>query len=165
MKTVITFLLFFIPVMAICQGELSAGKMINCSYIYFDEVNSKYSDTIHMTVRIEELTQFPPPSKTIVNYIEDYETKKDSLGRVYKLIRTNHNDGTTEETTYIYDSENRVIREDITSDNRFSGRETYLYLNEQVNYTYLDGKVVEKIRSTLSGATNQFVTEKWIFSY
>lgn len=166
MKVTLLFILFLLPTVAICQTtDTIAPQFVNCTYFYFDEVNSEYNDTNLIKVPIEELTLIPPPSKTLVSYIHDYTIEKDSLGRVCKLIENNFNDNTTEETTYIYDSDNRLIREDILIDNRFSGQSNYSYRKEQIHYSYLpNGKVKEKTR-ILIGSPANFLMQKWTFSY
>ena len=140
-----------------------SGK-INCDCTSYSEIDPKYTWNQKYSVLPEEVTQVPALSETWVNYLSDYDLEKDSLGRVSKMIRTNHNDNTTEITNYIYDTQNRLVREDIHEE---SNTEQYqIYRKERIDFYYDEnGRRVKKIRTVLGDSRSEFVTEECTYFY
>jgi hypothetical protein len=114
------------------------------------------------------MTQVPPISETLVNYLTDYDLESDSSGRVTKMIRSHYLEQTTETTTYIYDTQNRLIREDIVFFSNIDTEEqlSRVYRKERVDFYYDEiGRRVKKVRTVLKGSEAEFVLEDCTYIY
>ena len=138
-----------------------------CDCTYYNETNPEAKRNNKHAVLPEEFTQVPPISETMVNYTTDYDLEKDSLGRVSKMIRHYYNDHTIKVTLYIYDAQNRLIREDIYMENAIaSERQTTKLIIERVDFYYdSDGRRIRKVRSAPKGDSPGFVLEECFYSY
>lgn len=154
--------LVFLPVSGFCQN-FSADSVV-CDCIEYSDWADSQANTRKFTVSLEELNAVPPQSETRVNYLSDYELEKDSAGRVSKLIRTSQLEG-TKEITYFYDSNNRLIQENIHFDNRHSEDKSFFYRDERIDYTYDDfGRRLTKTTKVINGNYDSLI-EKCHYIY
>lgn len=152
-----------LPVSGFCQ-DFSAESIVCSCTEYFDGNESK-AYTTKFNVSLEELNTIPPLSETWVNYMSNYELEKDTSGRVSKLKRTTQFQG-TEEITYIYDTNNRLIEENIHFDNSGSSEDHFYYRDEKIYYTYDDlGRRVKKVRKVIEGLNIERVIEECDYTY
>lgn len=154
-----TLLLTFILFLA-CT--MHAQNNISCTCIYYDEIT--HSSTF--SVSSEEVTLVPSPSETWVTDVSKYKLEKDSLGRVSKLIRSDHTDNPRkEEITYVYDSANKLIREDISIVYSFKNSKSLLN-NEQIVFQYDDkGRRTKKVHKLIFAPGDEVVLSECTYSY
>ena len=143
-------------------------ERITCRCTISSERDPKYNNQYEYETLPEEMTQVPPISETLVNYLTDYDLESDSSGRVTKMIRSHYLEQTTETTTYIYDTQNRLIREDIVFFSNIDTEEqlSRVYRKEQVDFYYDEiGRRVKKVRKVLKGSGAEFVLEDCTYIY
>lgn len=143
-------------------------ERITCRCTISSESDPKYNNQYEYETLPEEMTQVPPISETLVNYLTDYDLESDSSGRVTKMIRSHYLEQTTETTTYIYDTQNRLIREDIVFFSNIDTEEqlSRVYRKEQVDFYYDEiGRRVKKVRKVLKGSGAEFVLEDCTYIY
>jgi hypothetical protein len=160
MKVLFHFLFMFPVTFGMTQENISCDCTIS-----YNGMNPGKGNHYTFTVSKEELTEVPPPSETYVNYITDYELEKDSLGRVSKMIRTDHSGGTIEERNYIYDQNNRLIREKVYFKHP-AWNNSSLYKEEQIDFTYDEnGKRIRKVTKVTYIAKEEVTLEECTYSY
>ena len=157
-----SFLFMFILFLA-CN--MHAQNNISCTCISYNEANPALTHSSTFNVSPEEIASVPPLSETWVNYLSDYHLEEDSLGRVSKLIRTDHMDKSTQETTYIYDSSNRLIREFIHYENAVS-ESNFIYREEQILIEYdSNDRRIRKVHKVIYRPNQELVLEECTYSY
>ena len=147
-------------------SNIQAQENISCDCtISHNEMNPGRGNHYTFTVPKEELTEVPPPSETYVSYVSDYELEKDSLGRVSKMIRTDHSVGTIQERNYIYDQNNRLIREKVYFKHP-AWKNSSVYKEEQIDFTYDEnGKRIRKVTKVTYIAREEVTVEECTYSY
>ncbi len=149
------------------KSNFSKPVKVTCNCTRYSEADSNYRNKNSHEVLPEELTQVPPISETMVNYLTNYDLEKDSLGRVSKMIRTHYYEKITEITNYVYDAKNRLIREDIYMESAIASEiQTTKLITERVDFYYDDdGRRVRRVRSVPKGDSPGFVLEECFYSY
>lgn len=155
---------------AIAHGQ---SEKIKCVCTIYNERDTTRQFENIFNVSIEELTQVPPLSETFVDYMTNYHLEEDSSGKVTKMIRTNYYNNTTQEITYICDSNNRLICEDIffytseiLEEHSMKSGKPLSYRREKIVFTYdTQGRRIGKVRLVIYDAGNEFVLEDCFYSY
>lgn len=122
------------------------------------------NDTITKSIHLKSIIDVTDRLSAFNDSIYEVKTQRDSSHRIVKSVILHVESGHAIERTYGYDSLNLLCKEEIVTDNRYSGEANYVYYLERIDYFYdKNGILTSWNRWDLSNAESVLI-EKCVFN-